>query len=184
MRARRQIFLCSLRGDGAAVRQRNTWNPAIPARGIFILCSPSSSSGLRRGRSGQRLGTATCEPCASDRIEAFKPYTSQVLARCLRVALEESWYSLRILLVFPWCSLGILLSFPGDPLRRAPAVALNDYCILTAKGWRLFERNHNSTSTFRRAPFAPGAGIPGRTCERGRRPWRWRTRPPRPVPPA
>ena len=111
-----QILLCSLRADGAGVRQRETWNSSAPARGLSMHYPPSSSSGLRRGRLGQRPGKATCKRRASEGIETIKPYTSQVQARCkpdasrLQAgcsggAFVFSSYSLRILLVFSWYSL-------------------------------------------------------------------------------
>jgi hypothetical protein len=103
-----QILLSSLRADGAGVRQRETWNSPAPARGLSMHYPPSPSSGLRRGRLGQRPGKAICKRRASKGIETIKPCTSQMQAGCKPVAPEVPSYSHRILIVFSWCSLGIL----------------------------------------------------------------------------
>ena len=95
-----QILLGSLRANGAGVRQRETLNSPAPARGLSMHYPPSPSSGLRRGRLGQRPGKATCKRRASEGIETIKPYTSQMQAGCSGGAFVFSSYSLGVLLVF------------------------------------------------------------------------------------
>jgi hypothetical protein len=128
-----QILLCSLRGDGAGVRQRETWNSSVPARGHSILYPPSSSSGLRRGRLGQTPGKATCKRRASEGIETIKPYTSHMQATCKPVAREVPSYSLRILLVFSpkanevWKgALGLACRFLWSPLRKGASISADN----------------------------------------------------------
>src|ERR1017187_48172 len=76
----------------------------------------------------------------------------------------------------------VLGVFSGATLRLATAAPPSLCPALTAQAEPLFKRNPTSISTRRWFPFVPAAGIPGRTCARGRRPSRWHTRPLRPVP--
>src|ERR1035437_4214595 len=128
-----------------------------------------------------------CEGSCHALCSRMKPSSSQeqtrcqrvarvMLRGCLRIPFVFSSYSLRILFVFSSYSLGVRLLFPGGPLRHSPAAAPSDYFVLTAKGSPFFKRNRISTSTWCRSPLGHAAGIPGRTCARGRRPLRWHTR--------
>ena len=135
------------------------------------------------------------DECRKGRQSHAKPHTSHIQARCMRQAcgvhagrmrdmLVFSSYSARVLLVFSSYSPRVHLAFSGGAWRGNPAAQANCCLVLTAKGRLLFKLKHTSISTCRRLALAPGAGIPGRTCARGHRPSRWRTRRLRPVPPA
>ena len=146
---------------GAAVRRRKARNCSIPVRDLSSFDAGGQGHMKATAKPRASVVQASCsggDPLSILGASFVPPYSILCTSHFHRSSTREA------------C---------GDPA----AVPRSRRLASTALGQPLFRWNPGSNSVWGRVAFAGGGGIPGRTCARGRRPWRWRTRRLHPAPP-